>query len=274
MTGTAKQYHRWPFARTPEDVANDLLRAYEDFGHMLSAVRYVVIERGEPLASAATPSAATERADSNGAAQAVTDGSAVDQHDDDRAVDAFAAAMKAKLARKRDEGRRGWDDPIACPPGRLAAMLHEHLAKGDPVDIGNFAMMLWHRGESAALPAVAGDSAADPIGHTEGTSVTGGRVVVQLVAGANLVVGTPLYTADALERLARERDDVCNVLTALRAGRQDFMRRIEGLLDRAERAEAERDALRECVKAADKLRYNYFMGDGKLYDAARAKVKP
>lgn len=51
-----------------------------------------------------------------------------------------------------------------------------------------------------------------------------------------------------LERLARERDDVCNVLTALRAGRQDFMRRIEGLLARAERAEAERDALREVVR--------------------------
>lgn len=71
------------------------------------------------------------------------------QHPDDTAVNNFAAAMKAKLKQKRAEGRGGWEDKVACPPGRLAQLLRDHLDKGDPVDIGNFAMMLWSRGERA-----------------------------------------------------------------------------------------------------------------------------
>lgn len=44
---------------------------------------------------------------------------------------------------------------------------------------------------------------------------------------------------------------------------------------RAERAEAERDALRECVRAADAMRANLWMPSlAMAYDAARAKVKP
>jgi len=69
-------------------------------------------------------------------------------HVDDRGVDAFAAAMKSKLAKKREQGYDGWDDPKLCPTGRLQNMLLEHVSKGDPVDVGNFAMMLWNRGES------------------------------------------------------------------------------------------------------------------------------
>ncbi len=72
------------------------------------------------------------------------------QHLDDAAVDRFAAAMKAKLAKKRGEGRGGWEDGQACPPGMLQQMLLDHLRKGDPVDIGNFAMMIWNRGEAVA----------------------------------------------------------------------------------------------------------------------------
>lgn len=68
------------------------------------------------------------------------------QHSDDVAVDRFAAAMKAKLAQKRAEGRGGWDDPEQCPVERLAELLHKHVGKGDPVDVANFAMMLWCRG--------------------------------------------------------------------------------------------------------------------------------
>lgn len=71
-------------------------------------------------------------------------------HADDLAVDRFASAMKAKMAQKRAEGRGGWDDKAACSAGRLQIMLVEHLAKGDPLDIGNFAMMLWNRGEPVA----------------------------------------------------------------------------------------------------------------------------
>lgn len=70
-----------------------------------------------------------------------------EKHPDDAAVDRFAAAMKSKLAEKRRQGKSGWDDP-RCPTEYLAALLHEHVVKGDPLDVGNFAMMLWCRGGS------------------------------------------------------------------------------------------------------------------------------
>lgn len=73
-------------------------------------------------------------------------------HPDDLAVDRFAAAMKAKLAKKRAEGRGGWDDPAQCSVVFLSELLQEHVRKGDPVDVGNFAMMLHQRG-FGILPA-------------------------------------------------------------------------------------------------------------------------
>lgn len=71
-------------------------------------------------------------------------------HPDDEAVDAFAAAMKEKLAKKRSEGRSGWNDHSLCSQALLSQMLHDHCDKGDPVDVANFAMMLHQRGESIA----------------------------------------------------------------------------------------------------------------------------
>lgn len=71
-----------------------------------------------------------------------------DQHPDDIAVDRFAAAMKAKLAKKRAAGRGGWDDPTQCSIHDLARLLVEHIHKGDPVDIANFAMMIHQRGHA------------------------------------------------------------------------------------------------------------------------------
>jgi hypothetical protein len=44
-------------------------------------------------------------------------------HPDDIAVDLFAAAMKRKLARKRAEGRCGWNDPDKCDVSFLADLL-------------------------------------------------------------------------------------------------------------------------------------------------------
>jgi hypothetical protein len=75
-------------------------------------------------------------------------------HRDDVAVDRFAAAMKAKLAKKRAEGRGGWNDPIEGMDVRLSGMLRKHVDKGDPVDVANFAMMLHQRGE-AIVPTFA-----------------------------------------------------------------------------------------------------------------------
>lgn len=68
-----------------------------------------------------------------------------EQHPDDIAVDKFAAAMKAKLAKKRAGGAGGWDDPRECTRDHLHTLLIEQMTKGDMIDIGNFAMMLWHR---------------------------------------------------------------------------------------------------------------------------------
>ncbi|WP_341989801.1 hypothetical protein [Azorhizobium sp. AG788] len=71
-------------------------------------------------------------------------------HADDLAVDRFAVAMKAKLAKKRAEGRGGWDDKGACSNSALTRLLRNHVEKGDPIDVGNLAMMIHQRGERVA----------------------------------------------------------------------------------------------------------------------------
>ncbi|MBB2818971.1 UNVERIFIED_ORG: hypothetical protein GGD59_002216 [Rhizobium esperanzae] len=73
-----------------------------------------------------------------------------EQHPDDIAVDRFASAMKAKLAEKRAQGRGGWDDKDDCSSLWLSTLLREHVEKGDPLDVGNFAMMLHQREERIA----------------------------------------------------------------------------------------------------------------------------
>ncbi len=84
------------------------------------------------------------------------DGSCPDQQpaadSDDAAVDAFATAMKEKLAVARAKGRGGWDDDEPGMQQRLSDMLRAHVEKGDPRDVANFAMFLHQRGE-AVLPA-------------------------------------------------------------------------------------------------------------------------
>lgn len=69
---------------------------------------------------------------------------------DDNAVDRFAAAMKAKMAKSRLKGRSGWDDATQCSTLALSELLWEHVGKGDPVDVANFAMMLNSRGAAIA----------------------------------------------------------------------------------------------------------------------------
>lgn len=83
-----------------------------------------------------------------------------DVHPDDAAVDAFAGAMKAKMADARAKGRGGWEDPAQCSAEDLARMLRDHVEKGDPRDVANFCMMLHQRGEaiSAQVGEVQGDA--------------------------------------------------------------------------------------------------------------------
>ncbi|MCU1116304.1 hypothetical protein JAK73_00375 [Stenotrophomonas maltophilia] len=80
-----------------------------------------------------------------------------DQHPDDLAVDAFAAAMKAKMAEARAKGRGGWEDPAQCTAEDLSRMLRDHVEKGDPRDVANFCMMLHQRGEAIAARQPVGD---------------------------------------------------------------------------------------------------------------------
>ncbi|MFJ2989994.1 hypothetical protein ACIPF8_19180 [Collimonas sp. NPDC087041] len=69
---------------------------------------------------------------------------------DDHAVDLFTKAMKDKLAIKRQQGFGGWHDISQTSGERLAELLLGAVAKGDPVDVANFAMMLFCRHESHA----------------------------------------------------------------------------------------------------------------------------
>lgn len=71
-------------------------------------------------------------------------------HPDDAAVDAFAAAMKSKLAEARAKGRGGWQDKKQCSQQYLSTLLRDHVRKGDPRDVANFCCFLWNRGEGIA----------------------------------------------------------------------------------------------------------------------------
>ncbi|MPS35040.1 MAG: hypothetical protein E2593_07065 [Stenotrophomonas sp.] len=81
-----------------------------------------------------------------------------DVHPDDLSVDAFAAAMKAKLADARAKGRGGWNGDEPGMQQRLSDMLRTHVEKGDPRDVANFCMFLHQRGEAigpkGAAPAI------------------------------------------------------------------------------------------------------------------------
>lgn len=70
-----------------------------------------------------------------------------DEHPDDIAIDKFAAAMKAKMKKQREKGYSGWDDTRDCPTFLLHQLLQDNVSKGDYLDAGNFAMMLFNRGE-------------------------------------------------------------------------------------------------------------------------------
>lgn len=73
-------------------------------------------------------------------------------HEDDLAVARFALAMCQKLAEARAKGRGGWQDKVDYPYERLCEDLLRHVYRGDPVDVGNYAMFLHQRGQRCQLP--------------------------------------------------------------------------------------------------------------------------
>lgn len=69
------------------------------------------------------------------------------EHQDDEAINFFCKQMKLKMKKSREKGRSGWDE---CPPEILSKMLHDHVSKGDPIDVANFCMMLFMNGHPIA----------------------------------------------------------------------------------------------------------------------------
>ncbi|WP_420213358.1 hypothetical protein ACN8ZM_39755 (plasmid) [Burkholderia aenigmatica] len=66
------------------------------------------------------------------------------------AIDAFAAQMKATMARKVAENRVGWDDPALLPDIIDNLLAHGIQCPNDhrhAVHVGNFAMMVWYASE-------------------------------------------------------------------------------------------------------------------------------
>jgi hypothetical protein len=56
----------------------------------------------------------------------------------------FAQAMADKMFAAQEKGRAGWQE---CHADALSWMLRDHVEKGDPVDVANFCMMLWCKGQ-------------------------------------------------------------------------------------------------------------------------------
>ena len=112
----------------------------------------------EPLdvAGPVTPSEAWEAARNQAAALADAAATTPAEHFDDHAVRQFSKMMAEKMAASRAKGRSGWDDPNQCSVEHLQALLHEHVAKGDPIDVANICMMLRHYEASTATTPVVG----------------------------------------------------------------------------------------------------------------------
>jgi hypothetical protein len=122
---------------------------------------------------------------------------ATQAHPDDTAVDAFAQAMKDKLAAARAKGRDGWQ---GCSPDDLSRMLLEHVEKGDPRDVANFCMFLWHMGAAVAAPTTGKREPLTPAErrrlwnnspehHADAKSITGFERIVTLTERVHGITG-------------------------------------------------------------------------------------
>jgi hypothetical protein len=126
------------------------LAVHADVGDALAQLQDVYAKAAQATAQmSALLEGMTDVSDALDTLQAYEESKAipVKPHMDDVAVDLFAADMKAKLAEKRAQGYEGWGDSALCSADRLRCLLRDAVAKGDPVDVANYAMMAWARGE-------------------------------------------------------------------------------------------------------------------------------
>jgi hypothetical protein len=70
---------------------------------------------------------------------------------DAKAIDGFAVAMKEKMAHCSMKGRAFWQQ---TRPEVISMLLRQAVEKGDPVDVADYAMMLWHMGAPINSPVV------------------------------------------------------------------------------------------------------------------------
>lgn len=82
------------------------------------------------------------------------------EHYDDLAVDNFAFFMKAAMAKARAKGKAGWENKARCSELHLRTLMRVAISKGDPIHVGNYAMMLFNRGERTSSAEAAALRAA------------------------------------------------------------------------------------------------------------------
>jgi hypothetical protein len=116
------------------------------------------------------------------------------QHSDDEAVDRFGEAMKAKLAEKRKQGYGGWNDEAVCSIEFLQKRLVDHIEKGDPVDVGNFAMMLHQRRAATKPPEQEAGPVAEVTSYREIDLTATIRFFPILNGRCPFDIGAKLYT--------------------------------------------------------------------------------
>ena len=197
-----------------------------------------------------------------------------DAHTDDTAVDAFASAMKEKLAKSREKGRGGWDSP-ECEDEYLAELLAEHVRKGNDgnfVDVANFAMMLHMR---KAPPNVMPSAfSLDPTAAVVGSMVESYACIATAPEHIYLCVSDDLadsrlpFPDEAIADITWSRDAAVNctviyeradlrhnAITSLRAETGNLQSRIADLerqLSKA-RAEVKQAGARVLMNMADKI---------------------
>lgn len=181
-----------------------------------------------------------------------------DQHPDDLAVDAFATAMKAKMADARAKGRGGWEDPAQCTADDLSRMLRDHVEKGDTRDVANFCMMLHQRGETIAARQPVGEIPSEVLSAISGLAHIAKANVPSLADKHVAIIDAWLYAA-----LPAQAVDLAADHHGMRVDYHGLLRQVQGGL-RSDPALAE--MVRQLHDHLTELGKRWYAGDRKVVD--------